>query len=657
MVTILTVGGSPPARIEEPSIAEPTIASTSVYPVVLIPGWQGEGIGCSKMWDALQAAGCNMVDFTGVAYDQSGITTKAISYVAKWLDGGFSFHNEGYSNLVNLYDNKKFKDAATQEIVIKGDGIREIAAQVWGYITQKVIFEGSSVWYDSATGKWHTPKINVVTHSMGGLVSRVLLKDNYATGKINNLINIQSPHWGVPVANWASDMPDLIQDIEINIISKWSATAWDMRVGSEFMQWINGADGKASVTDTPQPDMWSCIAGSPGVLFSALPGNNMNSPADFANDGKTNVADTNDLTGFDLLVPQDGAWLVGADNYITKDNHAKGQYGQDTVQTVISILGSAYTYTGPNIPLIGNCFIRVQGFRPESSPDWGLWTNPGDPYYKVWVDVDGDDYCDDWISLGQIDPDVSISPGEYWRDVSNTMQTSVLSLAAYSTSFINVKVEVWDKDPWYDPSGDDKWCTFVIEGICASSNVDKVNSYYRTDIYGNDIWIQANGYTNRADKVAKLEVDFSKARIDVNCDPWPMQPGEISFVTWAGIPNYEKFYSFGYNGPDNYPLTHRNDNYYDDWGKDTVRAIEAYDRNTLLAPKYVIKSGNIHLKVLCIDDDPLDADDVWNAPFDWTGPVSSYLNGGWFGWGGGSSGTGYDLGDWRIWLNFRLSSV
>jgi pimeloyl-ACP methyl ester carboxylesterase len=639
-------------------------ASASIYPVVLLPGFPGEGVSMLKIADALTDAGFSVVDFTGVAYDQFGITCRALSYNSDW--NSWSYHSEGRNpdtdpSYFTQLSTHKFQDVVTGEIVVEGESIYDTAAQCNDKLLQRVVFEAGTPYL--VGNVWHTPKINLITHSMGGLVSRAMLARGFLTDKVDHLINIQAPHWGVPVSNWAASMPGPIQDIEIGIFNVWSAWAWDMQTNSEFLQWLNGPEVngqgfcKAEVTDTPQPAVWSCIAGSPdgltGPLFAALPGNDMNKPADFADDGKDNVADTDDLTGFDLLVPQDGAWLIGANNYKTTDNHGTALIGTDTIQTVLSILGSLYVYTGPNIPLVGNAFIRIQGFKPGANceHDYLLWSSDGAPYYKVWIDADGDNYCDDWIYLGSISPGVTVSPGEIWRDTANTMQTSVLSLTDRNTAFFNIKVEVWSEAPWWDPfTGDDKWATIVVEGVGYSNDIDSASVYYRQNSDGNAIWIQANGFTRTVEKVAKLEVDLSQLRVDINCDPWPAQPGEISAITWFGIPGYEKFYSFGYNGPDNYPLTRGDNGWGGSWGSGTTRAVPTVDRNTMLAVKFVLKSGNFHMRVLLNDDDCCDADDILNNAFDITYSVSAYRDTGWWGW------AGTDLGDWRIWLNFRVTS-
>jgi hypothetical protein len=486
-----------PAAIQGSALGLPSGAGAAEYPVVIIPGWGGLGESVFKWWDAAAAAGFNVVDFRGAVAEGNTISSKAVTYYHVW--SGHSYIGDFYEGIPvtntqyfqQIEIDHKYQAIAGPNIgaqVIEGAGIRNIATQVWNTIQQKVYFEDGAVHYDAVSGKWHTPKIEVVTHSMGGLVLRSMIMMGYLNGKIDDAITIAAPHWGVPVANWATSTPGIVMDVLEEVIAAKSSSAWDMRVGSAFLGWLDSdSDGAQEVADLPAGavNLFSCIAGDPWYT-SWLPGNNM-------------WADPYGLTGFDGLVPCDGALLVGSSTYTTPNNHASQLIGKATIDKIINILGRSSSYTGPNTVIVGDAFVKIAGFQPGECYDWwDLIAGGGDFYYNVWIDtVDGNGYQ----YVGQIDPGEDISPGAQ-RWYGGSYSTGMVHLPG-NQPYLNVKVEVWDYDP-----------------ICGFTSNPAMNCY-QTSVY------------------------YEKMLVDNDNDGWPLGSGEIYSKTWAGRVYYEKYWCSG----------------------------------------------------------------------------------------------------------------
>lgn len=622
-------------------------ASNSDYPVVLCPGWLGVGAGMVKIWNVLDEAGFNMIDFTG-AYSPTAdktVNTKAITYSP--TDSGWSYNDRnedgipessGYTQIAG----DKYKDTNNNdELVIAGDGIWDISEQITDYILDKVTFTapGSDVLSPSETGDgtWHTPKINIITHSMGGLISRTILKRGLISGdNFEHVINLQAPHWGVPVADWGAGMPGIIQDIELGIINTfgpWGASAWDMQTDSQFMEWLSGYDFVHEVSDVPiQPNSWSTIAGHPwpNVFFSNFPANDMNEPQDFQNTGTTGPALDTDLTGFDGLVPQDGAWLIGSNTFICTDNHVTSMMGESTLNILLDILGSGYEFHGENVPLLGNAFVNIMGFSTTENldgwPDYG-----GEPYYKIWIDPDGDAYTNDYISISDnIDSGIGdLDAGEAYRETDDTCQSDMFQLDDYETPFINIKIEVWDDDSM---NSDDLWATFEVKGITLSSDIDQEDfEFVAEDSEGNKIWFEVNGFTNDVSKSNVAHVNVHLDNIKYN-DNYESGGAEMYIKTWAGDGNHPKYY-------DRDDLGTKDD--IDD-GETAYWDVEMFDG-------YIKRDAPLKIRCEAWEDDSWSSDDDYPAFNWWCDDWSSYIGGQWGWWPS-------DAGDceYQIWFTIEL---
>jgi hypothetical protein len=254
-------------------------------------------------------------------------------------------------------------------------------------------------------------------------------------------------------------------------------------------------------------------------------------------------ADPYGLTGFDGLVPCDGALLVGSSTYTTPNNHASQLIGKATIDKIINILGRSSSYTGPNTVIVGDAFVKIAGFQPGECYDWwDLIAGGGDFYYNVWIDtVDGNGYQ----YVGQIDPGEDISPGAQ-RWYGGSYSTGMVHLPG-NQPYLNVKVEVWDYDPIYEDlfMQDDYVATFIFDYVFLSNDIDGIQAL-KNEIGGDEIYIYVCGFTsNPAMNCYQTSVYYEKMLVDNDNDGWPLGSGEIYSKTWAGRVYYEKYWCSG----------------------------------------------------------------------------------------------------------------
>jgi hypothetical protein len=449
LVVIPVMPAAAPAIKTEPDDTPKTAVDQT--PIVIVPGWHGRGEGLIELWNKLDAEGYNVVDFSTVpgdldsdGHNECADADGARSKVLCWSTRPQSYGGESYDGV---------KD---------GDGIVKCAEGVLAQINYKL---GSSA------------DFHLITHSMGGHISRVLLDDigPDCHNRIQKLINLQAAHWGAPIGNWLDGT--ILQGLLASDSDPWVASAYDVKVDSALQQALDGdSDDVFETSDVyTQPEQgWYCIAGDPagaGSIWSIfnIPGHDMNNM----------VVDGYNPTGFDGLVPSDGAWLSGATNYWTPTGHWEAGTGTTIVQKVFEILGNSISYSGPNLKLTGDVQIKITGHR-HSHDDIDVWPSDDhlEPIYKVWVDLDGDQYADSWISAGTINAHegTDVPPDTTKRWLPSSWASNVISLGAYDTPFVNVKVEVWDYDPW--PDTDDYIATYIYKAISIASDDEDGGEYH-----------------------------------------------------------------------------------------------------------------------------------------------------------------------------------
>jgi len=148
-------------------------------PVVLIPGWRGDGGGFDRMIPALQAAGLTVLDF-----DPARPGTQALSYAPS----------------------------------ADGQHISDVAAEV----VRPAI--------DAALARaGHPPgaAVDVVGYSMGGLVARYLVEKAGWAPRVGTLVMLGTPNHGT-IAAWVP--------AAVGGFGRWNATGGDMRPGSPFLR-------------------------------------------------------------------------------------------------------------------------------------------------------------------------------------------------------------------------------------------------------------------------------------------------------------------------------------------------------------------------------------------------------------------------------------
>lgn len=111
---------------------------------------------------------------------------------------GIHLQNSGYNGNLNLFVfNYPNEDAVIYSAFKFDSYIDNLISYVrsYGSNSMKACFYASRSDYDN---KNH--KINIVGHSMGGLVARYFIENLYQDNHVDKLITICTPHWGSPLA-------------------------------------------------------------------------------------------------------------------------------------------------------------------------------------------------------------------------------------------------------------------------------------------------------------------------------------------------------------------------------------------------------------------------------------------------------------------------
>ena len=358
-------------------------------------------------------------------------------------------------------------------------------------------------------------------------------------------------------------------------------------------------------------------------------------PSDFDDDNGDGVdngagdwsddADIYDPDCFDILVTSDSQWICGANNYKVNDWHECTDEG---LPTAYNILDSAINIDGLTVPLVGQAFVRITGFKASPTQEIEWLGMAGEPYFEIYLDYDGDAYADSWNHKGTFDLGQSMSQGELWRNPTSTISTSPVNLGTGGTGIklLNVYIKVYDDDGIW--SGDDLWCTFVKKAVAVSNDIDCPDSgeFHMIDANGNEIWFRVMGFTANPDKCYRLQVYYEKMHVDNDNDGWPKGDGEIYSKTWAGPVGYEAYWCSGITSAGD------GDNIY---------------YNRYLYDGYILKDAQLRVRVDPKEDDWPFEDDM-SGELNWVGSASSYADTGWAGWWGN------DFGDFDLWTRFNI---
>ena len=126
---------------------------------------------------------------------------------------GLRLQNSGYNGNLNLFVfNYPNEDAVIYSAFKFDSYIDNLISYVRssGSDAMKACFYASRSDYDN-----NNYKINIVGHSMGGLVARYFIENLYQDNHVDKLITICTPHWGSGLANVSGGTGEIIEDLHV----------------------------------------------------------------------------------------------------------------------------------------------------------------------------------------------------------------------------------------------------------------------------------------------------------------------------------------------------------------------------------------------------------------------------------------------------------
>jgi hypothetical protein len=547
------------------------------FPILLVHGWTGTGASFDEMIPKLQAQGLTVLDC-----DAAKAGTQALTYVPT---------------------------SGSQHI-----------SYIAGKIVQPMI--------DSclvANGYSTTQKIDIVAHSMGGLVSRFLVEQGgadvdywsdstgwYGDGvadvstkwqsQVDDLIMLGTPNHGTILAWFPSTLP---------VFGVWTSSGGDMRPGSKLLSSMGYAE--------PAGEYYSCIGGNPSYLQLYQ--------SDYDGDGITH--------GFDGVVPAESPFLAGCVNMLTSSNHSGLRTDDSPIDLTISELGFTSTQTGTGgANLAGAATIRLEYFSVAQDHDNGT---TDEFRFEVQVDADGNN---DGYSVVQ-----TLS---YNRDAPFTQNwgnagpgTSIVVNLPGTSPRMDVKVRVWEDDTGWG-GGQEAVSTHTFTNITQSEDIDGIENYSASaaDAKGgtNTLKLSVNGVTTDTSQTRLITFGFDKAWIADNHECCGFN-GEVQFTARAGRKGFESTFYRGDPGSG----THysRADNTWVNIGTDTKNN-GAVESETIWKVR-LLNSATWHLDVAYWEDDGGWSSRDGGNTYTYEGSVSGQA-------AGRTNYTGTSWGDWDGYL-------
>ncbi|MCW2678792.1 MAG: lipase class 2 [Frankiales bacterium] len=408
----------------------PTAAAhEGTYPVVLVHGWTGQGSSWNSMIPKLQAQGMTVLDF-----DPNLAGTQAMSYAPS-----------------------------------SGQHVPLLAKQVQGKIQTALANNGYPA----------TQKVDIVAHSMGGLVSRFLVEkpgadvDSWtSTGwsgdgvadirtdwasRVDDLIMLGTPNHGT----WEAWVPGTI-----GAFGAWNASGGDMKPNSVFLQKMGYAE-KAG-------EYYTAIGGDPAYgQFLRY---------DYTGDGVKH--------GFDGVVPAESPALTGADVSYVSSNHGELLTQDAPLDLVIGALGYTSTQTGGGTKrLTGTAKIRLEYAAIAADHDAGT---TDENRFEVWVDKDGNN--DGYTYLNTIAYDRDAPFTQNW---GNAGPLSIAVTLPGTSAKVDVKLVAYEEDCC---GAREAVSTTSFTDITLSDDLDGQDYYQRTSIDDeggtNTFRVSLNGVTS-----------------------------------------------------------------------------------------------------------------------------------------------------------------
>ncbi|MDQ3756565.1 MAG: hypothetical protein M3394_01790 [Actinomycetota bacterium] len=446
----------------------PARAHAGNYPIVLIPGWHGVAATFDEMIPKLQAQGLTVLDF-----DTATPGTQALGYAPT---------------------------AAGQHIP---------------YVAGKIVEEKIQAAL-AAAGYPSTQPIDIVAHSMGGLVSRFLVEQPGAdvdywsdtTGwsgdgvadvrtdwaaRVDDLIMLGTPNHGT----WEAWVPGTIGGF-----GNWNATGGDMRPNSRFLTRMGYAEKSG--------EYYSTIGGDPWYLQWLQ--------YDYNGDGVSH--------GFDGVVPAESPFLTGSDQTLVGFHHGELVTADQPLDIVIQHLGYTSTQTGPGqANLAGTASVKLEYANIVQDHDGGT---TDEFRFDVYVDADGNN--DGYTFLNTINYDRDAPFTQNWGNGGPS--SSGISLPGTSPR-MDVKLEVWESDPF---GAREYVSTVYFLDLMLSDDLDGMDYYSATaaDSLGgtNTFRLSMNGATSQVNETRLMTFGFDKALIQSTLEP--CCNAEAQFTLHAG---------------------------------------------------------------------------------------------------------------------------
>lgn len=451
------------------------------FPILLVHGWTSEGATFDEMIPKLEAQGLTVLDC------EPGIAgTQAMSYAPTG----------------------------------SGQHIPYIVGKiVQPKIDQCLVDNGYST----------SQKIDVVAHSMGGVVSRFLVEQGgadvdfwdptlgwYGDGvpdvstkwkdQVDDLIMLGTPNHGAVVPWVPSGLPEFFD---------WQASGTDMVQEAVFLQRMGYAE--------PAGETYSCVGGDPWYLQTPK--------YDHDGDGVGH--------GWDGIVAAESPFLSGCNNFLTGSNHSGLRTDDAPLDLVIQELGYQSSQTGTGgANLAGQTTVRLELFEVVHDHDGGSTDE-----YRFEVAVDADGNNDGYTVVDTIAFDRDGPFVQEWGDGGPSTSTAV-NLPGTSPR-MDVRVRVWEDDTSWG-GGQEPVSTHLFTDILQSEDIDGWDYYEAPapDAKGgtNTLRVSANGVTSQPEDTRLMTFGFDRAYIENDHD-WGN--GEVQFTLRAGRKGFESTFYRG----------------------------------------------------------------------------------------------------------------
>jgi hypothetical protein len=551
----------------------PVGAHTANYPVVLIPGWHGAASTFNEMIPKLQAQGLTVLDFDSVAPG-----TQAMGYAPT---------------------------AAGQHI---------------SYVAGKVVEEKIQAAL-VANGYPTTQNIDIVAHSMGGLVSRFLIEqpgadvDHWSSttgwygdgvadvrtdwaARVDDLIMLGTPNHGT----WQGWVPGTLGGF-----GNWNATGGDMAPNSRFLTRMGYAE-KAG-------EYYKTIGGDPWYLQWLQ--------SDHNGDGITH--------GFDGVVPAESPFLTGSDQTLVGFHHGELVTADQPLDLVIQHLGYTSTQTGiGQANLAGTASAKIELANIVQDHDGGT---TDEFRFDVYADANGNN--DGYTFLNTINYDRDAPFSQNW---GNSGPSSVGINLPGTSPRMDFKLEVWESDPF---GAREYVSTVYFTDIMLSDDLDGMDYYTANaaDSKGgtNTFRLSMNGATSRVGETRLVTFGFDKALIQSTLEP--CCNAEAQFTLHAGRDGYAGTFYRG--SPEDGSHYSRGGNTYANIGTDAKT-------NGVVESETVWKGRMLKSATWRFDAEYFDDDGGWSSRdsggmYYATGSVASMAT-------GRTNWTGTAQAAWDIWF-------